>query len=188
MPIEHEKKYRLNGDSFAAIERRLDDLGAEYRGKFFEENILFENESLRDRGAFLRVRKANGKTILTFKRKISVESGIKSQLEFETEVADLDAVLSIIAELGLTEVLVYEKRRSTWHIDNAEILLDELPFGLYMEIEGDVAAIGFAEARLEADRLEVEEETYPMLTSRHGNKEDGIPRAVFGEGSPVKAG
>jgi len=32
--------------------------------------------------------------------------------------------------------LVYEKRRTRWKIGTAEIALDELAFGLFMEIEG----------------------------------------------------
>ncbi len=51
-------------------------------------------------------------------------------------VADVDATEKIIEKLGYPLAIVYEKHRKAWHFGNVEVVLDELPFGYYMEIEG----------------------------------------------------
>ena len=49
----------------------------------------------------------------------------------------IQAALEFILEaLGYYPALVYEKRRETWRLGETEIVVDELPFGLFMEIEG----------------------------------------------------
>ena len=181
MAIEVEKKYRLTADQFSSLERRLNEENAENRGRCFETNILFSNAYLKERDAFIRLRKTDEKSTLTFKKSFSSDGGIKSKLEFETEVADFEAVSQIVSSLGLKESIVYEKRRATWDFEGVEVVLDELPFGLFMEIEGDAEAIGQAESRLEAGDLEIEHQTYPLLTLQHGTSVDGVSMALFAD-------
>ena len=78
----------------------------------------------------------------------------------------------ILQNLGLEPKLVYEKRRRKWKFRSAEVVIDLLPFGLFMEIEGSVTAIKEAEMLLEADLLEPVAETYPRLTAIHGERLD----------------
>jgi predicted adenylyl cyclase CyaB len=61
--------------------------------------------------------------------------------EEETDVADPEAMEAILEALGFTPALVYEKRRQTWRLGKTEIVIDVLPFGLFMEIEGRVNEI-----------------------------------------------
>jgi adenylate cyclase class 2 len=91
-------------------------------------------------------------------------------VEHETEIVNADAAARIITELGLEPKLVYEKRRKTWRVRSVEVLLDELPFGMFMEIEGSLTAIKEVEMLLGAEDLETEHETYPSLTARLGKQ------------------
>ena len=86
---------------------------------------------------------------------------------------------TIITELGLKPVLVYEKYRDTWKFRSVEIVLDELPFGEYMEVEGSITAIKEAEILLGLEDLETEHETYPRLTARLGKRSGGVVEARF---------
>ena len=75
------------------------------------------------------------------------------------------ATREIFAGLGYRPSLVYEKRRRTFRLDAAEIVLDELPFGDYMEIEADPDVIAGLEKLLGADEFEVVREVQVPLVS-----------------------
>jgi len=127
----------------------------------------------------LRVRKTQDKTILTFKKTIQNDFNIKQRTEHETEVADAAEIEKIIENLGFAPRLVYEKRRKTWHFRSVEIVLDELPFGSFMEIEGSITAIAEAEMFLGIEDYETEHATYPHLTMKHGKRNGNLIEARF---------
>ena len=179
MAIEIEKKYRLTAGRSNEIAGSLLEFGAEYRGEVFEENTLFTNTALAETGAVIRLRKTNGRSTLTYKKRQSSFSDAKQHEEHESEVADPGAVRTILENIGLRPVLIYEKKRKTYRLRNMEVVLDELPFGLFMEIEGPLTAIAEAELLLRLDDLTVEHETYPRLTARHGVKHGDIVESRF---------
>lgn len=179
MPIEIEKKYRLTAGQFAELPAVLADLGADFAGEDFEENTLYGGGILAAQQAVLRVRKIDDKTILTYKRRIRNELAVKQQIEHETEVANAEEIEKIIASLGFTAMLIYEKRRKTWTFRQTEIVLDELPFGLFMEIEGSIMQIAETEMFLGAEDFEVVHETYPNLTAVHGTRRGDLIEARF---------
>ena len=86
---------------------------------------------------------------------------------------------AILEALGFTAALVYEKRRQTWRLGKAEIVIDVLPFGLFMEIEGRVNEIKAVERKLGLKGLKAEHATYPQLTEKHGKTYDGLIEARF---------
>ncbi|HEX8370620.1 MAG TPA: class IV adenylate cyclase [Pyrinomonadaceae bacterium] len=179
MAIEIEKKYRLNAAQCERISSALAEIGAQFQGVDFEENTLYRGGALDEKNAVLRVRKIGGRTILTYKRRIRNEFDVKQQIEHETEIGSAEEIENIIENLGFVRSLVYEKRRRIWNFRQVEIVLDELPFGLFMEIEGSITAIAEAEMFLEAEALTVEHETYPRLTAIHGKRNGEIIEARF---------
>jgi adenylate cyclase, class 2 len=168
MAIEIEKKFRLTPGQREALPSRLSEIGATCRGAEFEENTLYRGAALEVGSRVLRLRRVGNRAILTFKERLPSASGIKHQREDETEIQNAESMHSILEGLGFAPVLVYEKRRETWRLDNVEIVLDELPFGLFMEIEGDEIQINDVERRLGME-LTVEHSTYPQLSLRHGS-------------------
>ncbi|HSI88626.1 MAG TPA: class IV adenylate cyclase [Pyrinomonadaceae bacterium] len=181
MATEIEKKYRLGEGDADRIAAALEEFGAEPKGEDEEENIIFSSPDLAGKSAIVRIRRVGDRTVLTFKRRLPGLSDLKQQIEFETGVADSEAMSQILKSLGLEPVLVYEKRRRKWQFRSAEVVIDLLPFGLFMEIEGSVTAIKEAEMLLEADLLEPVAETYPRLTAIHGNRIDGRIESRFTE-------
>ncbi|MFL6469105.1 MAG: class IV adenylate cyclase [Pyrinomonadaceae bacterium] len=179
MPIEIEKKYRLTPERHDEIADSLQELGAEFAGSEIEENILFTNDDLFQNRSFVRIRKTARRSLITFKQRKETVSNAKHQVEHETEVKDAETARTIFESIGLRAVLVYEKRRKTYKFRGTEVVLDELPFGLFVEIEGPLTAIAEAEMFLGLEELEIEPETYPRLTAKLGKKNGDIIEARF---------
>ena len=179
MAIEIEKKYRLTPSQHDSVRRRLFELGAKLQGKEFEENTLYGGKGLAVGRSLLRLRRVGDRAILTYKKRLPTSSLIKRQREDETQVHDPEALNTILAALGFTPAMVYEKRRETWVLGDAEIVIDELPFGLFMEIEGKDRDIRSVETKLAKRNLEAEELSYPQLTLEKGKKFRGIIEARF---------
>ena len=179
MSLEIEKKYRLQSDDVARIKASLAELGGEFVGREFETNTIFSGEALRAVAAIVRIRATDQRVILTYKRRMPSEFDVKTQIEHEVDISDAGAAASILAELGLTPWLLYEKYRDTWKFRSVEVVLDELPFGLFMEIEGSLTGIKEAEMLLDVEDLETEHETYPRLTAQQGKRSGDMIEARF---------
>ena len=180
MSIEIEKKYRLEPGRVEPLRRRLRDVGAEGRGSAeFEENVIYTGPGLDPARRVLRLRRKGARALFTFKERDPSDSPIKRQREEETEVSDAGALASILEALGFRPALVYEKRRETWRVAGAEVVIDELPFGLFVEIEGEEARILEAEKLLGLDGAEAEHATYPELTRRHGTRRGDVIESRF---------
>ena len=184
MGTEIEKKYRVTEDEAARLRGVLRELGARNGGATFEVNTLFAGNDLDPRRRALRLRREGGqRAVLTYKERPGSEpESVKRRQEIETEVADADAAAAILEALGYRAALVYEKRREKFHLGGAEIVLDELPFGWFVEIEGEEIDILDAERRLELTTAEHVHESYPELTVRHGLKSGGRVEARFQSG------
>ena len=177
--IETEKKYRLTSEIREKVLRNLAEMGADDDGSEFEENIIYGGGVLDAKLAVLRIRSTPGKILLTYKQSVVSDSQYKERVEYETEFKDLTALKEILYNLGFRPRLVYEKRRHTWKLRSVEVVLDELPFGEFMEIEGSITGIAEAEMLLDIEGIEPEPETYPALASRHGNLINGIRESRF---------
>lgn len=181
MAIEIEKKYRLTSKQREEVLLRLPAIGAKRVGEEFEVNVLYWGEALDMERSVLRLRRVGSRGILTYKEKFPSDSDIKQQQEDETRVENPDAMESILDAMGFVPSLVYEKRRETWRLGKAEIVVDELPFGLFMEIEGEESEIRDIESKLAIKRLKAETATYPQLTRKHGTDYGGVIESRFPE-------
>ena len=180
MPIEIEKKYRLTAADRRAIEKRLRKLGSRPKPIEFEENTIYRGGTLSFEQRALRLRRVNGEAILTFKERIPTSSPIKHQKESETRVTNADAADLILRGIGFAPALIYEKRRTRWDVGKAKVVIDELPYGLFMEIEASEKEIARVEKLIDAARLPAVIETYPSMTAKLGKKNrKGIIEARF---------
>ena len=179
MGHEIEKKYRLTREQNESLRRRLSEVGATCRDEEFEENTIYTGNNLNSKSCVLRLRRVGGRAILTYKERFASTATIKHQREDETGVEDAEALAGILDALGYKAALIYEKRRVTWHIVDVEVTVDELPFGLFVEIEGEEEQIGKAERMLDLSDVVGVHETYPELTLKHGTKQGEIIVARF---------
>ncbi|RIK18520.1 MAG: class IV adenylate cyclase [Anaerolineae bacterium] len=132
----------------------------------FERNVRFDtpDEALLRRQELLRLRQ-DARVRLTFKGPAAEDaiSEAKVREEIELEVGDFDRMALILERLGLQPMQVYEKYRETYRWGNIEIVLDELPYGNFVELEGSEDGLKTVAAALAsaAGRL-----TCRLLTSR----------------------
>jgi adenylate cyclase class 2 len=180
MGTEIEKKYRLTAERAEVLRVRLRALAGEAaRGVEFEENTIYTGARLDAGVRALRLRRVGARALLTLKEREPSTNAIKRQREEETEVADAEVMNAILCALGYTPALVYEKRRETWHLDGIEVVIDELPFGWFAEIEGDAEAIIAAELRLDLADAEAEHATYPALARARGRHNSDVIESRF---------
>lgn len=179
MAIETEKKFHLGEKRLEEITQKLVELGATFEKEVFEVNYQHRGGEMDERGATLRLRKIGDYTTLTYKERVKTENGTKTKIEYETNVSDVDAAEKIIEHLGYRLTAVYEKRRKYWRLENVEIVLDELPFGQYMEIEGTDEAIAKAQKKLGLRDVEYEPRGYPRLTIKYGKPNGNVAEAKF---------
>ncbi|MCL5010721.1 MAG: class IV adenylate cyclase [Patescibacteria group bacterium] len=146
---EIEVKFKTENRS--QMQEKINGLGAVYAGEAFERTILFDTpaDSLREQGKFLRLR-SGFKNVITLKTKIS-NPDFKEREEIELEISDLPKMKIILEGLGFSKRRIMEKRRQKWNLGEAEITLDELPFGDYLEIEASEALIREIAAKLGFD-------------------------------------
>ncbi len=139
--VETEVKFYL-GD-IKLMQQRISDMGAASQGKFFEKNLRFEDSqrSLKAKNSLLRLRQDKSIT-LTFKSPL-VESGheFKKMAELEVEVSDFDVMKGILQALGFHCEQTYEKWRETLVLEGTQFCLDAMPFGNFLEIEGQAEDI-----------------------------------------------
>lgn len=180
MPIEIEKKYRLTVGQRREVEKRMRALGCKPRPVEFEENTIYGGGNLQPGQRALRLRRVKDHAILTSKKRFPTKSPVKHQEENETVVADADATDAILRSLGFKPAVIYEKRRVRWDVGKALVVIDELPFGLFMEIEASEKEIARVEKKIGAESFTAVSETYPTLTVEFGKKNrQGIVEARF---------
>ena len=151
-----EVEVKLHTPDLAAVRGALEAAGATLlKPRLFERNVRYDSEDgmLSAQGIVLRLRQDEA-VKLTYKADASMERGIVTRFEAEVEVSDYETMDVILRRLGYEVALVYEKYRTTYELDGAEVVLDELPFGNFSEIEGDaetiervVEALGLGECR-----------------------------------------
>lgn len=75
---------------------------------------------------------------ITFKSPVieDLTSEAKVREELEITVDDFDTAVTIFKRLGFHPIQVYEKYRETFQLGDVEVVLDEMPFGNFMELEG----------------------------------------------------
>ena len=131
----------------------LDELGARLvQQRILETNLRFDlpGAPLRAEGRVLRLRRDTS-TKFTYKSASTNEQGVLSREEIEFGVDDYDKAKRFLEALGYLKLVYYEKYRTTYEANDTLIMLDELPYGTFVEIEGStVDAI-----RAMADQLDL---------------------------------
>ena len=134
--LEIEVKFYLSDMDF--IRDRILEIGAVSRGRVFETNLRFDDpdNSLIEKRSLLRLRR-DTKTTLTFKSEPPFKNDqFKILKELEVEVSDFATMKHILESLGFREEQVYEKWRETFRLNSANLCLDTMPYGDFLEIEG----------------------------------------------------
>lgn len=154
MPVETEVK--ISVDSFENVRDKILKAGGNRVSSACERNIMYDTIAgeLRKEDIGLRLRREtvlhkDGPETVTFTIKGPRASGtIKKRAEFELNLSDFKKAGHLIECIGFSQRLIYEKTREKWILGGTRIFLDALPFGLYVEIEGETDDIIVAAKRL----------------------------------------
>jgi adenylate cyclase class 2 len=136
-----------------ALEARLLQLGAQLEtARTFEANLRFDTPArdLAREKRVLRLRQ-DQRARMTFKGPAQSGSEVNSRQEIEIEVSDFGAARRLLKALGYDVSAMYEKYRTSYSLDSVEVVLDELPYGTFIEIEGP----GAGALRVIADKLQL---------------------------------
>lgn len=140
MVIEREVKFYLTG--IKNIQRELLSAGAEIiHPRVLERNLRFDfpDGALTGAGKVLRLRQ-DDHARLTYKDRATNEDVISEREELEIRIDDFKTARALLEALGYEVSVQYEKYRTTYRLFNVEIDLDEMPIGIFLEIEGPDAA------------------------------------------------
>lgn len=140
-PLEIEVKFLVRDRE--EIRKTILSLGAESLGRVFEKNTVYDDDaqSLRRQGRLLRLRVDRRALLTTKEPPERPDPDVKVYIENEVSVDDPEAMDRILRCLGFSPRLVYEKWREEFTLEKARLMLDELPFGCFLEIEADRDAI-----------------------------------------------
>lgn len=107
--------------------------------RMHEVNLRFDtpNGDFQRTGRVLRLRRDEA-IHLTYKDEGRLEDGALSRRELEFSVSDFDSAKQFVEALGYEVVFTYEKYRTTYELSQVHIMLDEMPYGDFVEIEGDL--------------------------------------------------
>lgn len=176
-PVETEVKIRVAdaASARAAVVR----IGARrIRDRHLESNVLFDfgDGRLREAGCVVRIRSAEGEGLVTYKGPKTVLEGVRSREEIETMVGDSSVMALFLERLGLVPTFRYEKYREVWEWNGQQIVIDETPIGVFVEIEGDTAGIRSSAKALGFCESEFIPDTYVGLFVAGGGKGDMVFR------------
>ncbi len=134
--VEIEVKFYVL--SLKEIEQKILELGGTLlQERCFESNLRFDTADgrLRNQRHVLRLRK-DKENILTFKGAAEAGKPVSIRQEIEVLVDDYDTARTLLEGLGFEVVMAYEKYRTTYSLLDCLVVLDELPYGNFIEIEG----------------------------------------------------
>lgn len=166
--LEVEVKFAL--ESLVDIKKRLVEAGATLTvPRTYETNARYDlpDGALMQSRRTLRLRQ-DSRARLTLKGDppSHVISEAKVREELELEVSDGSTMALILARLGFQEQERYVKYRETFALDGVEVVVDELPFGDFVELEGQEACLREIAQRLGLEWSERITESYLSLVQR----------------------
>ncbi|MEK7643222.1 MAG: CYTH domain-containing protein [Patescibacteria group bacterium] len=136
MNYELEAKYL--GINKEELRSKLSSAGAECVSKErLMQRVVFENDCLNNKRAWLRVRNEGEIVTMTLKQALDAQDIYKTK-ELEIIVSDFTSTVTILNMLGLEQKRYQENYRESWKLGNVSIEIDSWPLiPPYIEIEAD---------------------------------------------------
>jgi adenylate cyclase class 2 len=139
--VEQEVEAKFPVRSLETVRKRLEQAGAVLEApRVHEVNLRFDTPegTLTRERRVLRLRR-DSRAVLTYKGAAQPGQEVSVRQEIEVEVSDFEAARRLLEALGYRVSTMYEKYRTTYRLMDAHVVLDEMPFGNFVEIEGENA-------------------------------------------------
>jgi adenylate cyclase, class 2 len=168
---EQEVKFYVS--DLAAVQARLEAAGALLsQPRTHELNLRFDTPEMdmAHNAQTLRLRQDTAAR-LTFKGPATTQEGVRVRQEIEFVVSDFQSARLFLQGLGYQVTMIYEKYRAQYEIDGVHVMLDEMPYGDFVEIEGpNPASILAVNKRLGLDWASSVSDSYTMLFDKLRNR------------------
>lgn len=134
--MNKELEVKVLGIDLDTLEKKLLDLGAVLRGDEHQINRIYAPPALEGSKSYLRIRSVKDqlvneeRTELTLKQHLHDE-GVRTNLEFTTEVESGEVLATILVKIGIGEGVVAEKMRKSYALKGAIIDLDRWSDEIY---------------------------------------------------------
>ena len=97
---------------------------------------VFDNDYMKERNGFLRVRDEGNKTTIAYKQFNPDDRSDVLELEITTD--NFDSAIQLFSRLGIQPRSKQETKRETWSLNGCEVVIDIWPWlNPYVEIEGE---------------------------------------------------
>lgn len=152
--LEIELKFYVS-DLAALRERLVAAGGTLVKPRVFERNVRFDSadQALKNQRSLLRLRQ-DGDVRLTYKGEPpagTASAEVRVREELEISVSNFEIAELLLERIGFVPQQSYEKYRETFHLGEVEVVLDELPYGNFVELEGSEEAIRQSAELLQLD-------------------------------------
>ncbi len=133
-----EKEIKFSVEDINSLINRLKEKKAKFISSSFQRTTRFDTPSkeLEKQGKFLRTRSGH-KNIMTLKINNRSQNNLFESQEIEFETDHIEKIRDILNEIGFSKELIMEKYRVNMELDGVDISIDELPFGFFIELEGE---------------------------------------------------
>lgn len=140
MKKEIEVKIELTPEEFNAFMEGFSDFHFERTFGYFKEDFSNIQEGIFPRIKYVENPNEKKEIILTVKRKVKDNAYFFEREEMEVKIqegTDIEILRAMLKSLGFNKEIIFEKKRKNIFKDNVVISFDELPFGFFVEFEGE---------------------------------------------------
>ena len=140
MKKEIEVKIELTPEEFNAFTEGFSGFHFERTFGYFKKDFSNIKEGIFPRIKYVENPDKEEKIILTVKRKVKDNAHFFEREEMEVKIqegTDIETLRAMLKSLGFNKEIIFEKKRKNIFKDNMVISFDELPFGFFVEFEGE---------------------------------------------------
>jgi len=137
---EIEVKIELTPEEFKSFTKSFADFCFERTFGYFKEDFSNVKEGIFPRIKYIKTPDKKEEIILTVKRKIKDNTRFFEREEMEVKVqegTDVEILRTMFKSLGFSKEIIFEKKRKNVFKNDIVISFDELPFGFFIEFEGE---------------------------------------------------
>lgn len=179
--IEQEYKFQINKEKYFDVLEFLKTNNFYYDGYCFERTIRLDtiSEDYSKQGIFFRAKSGFNNTF-GFKSKNISKNECNQYNECEIEISSQERLITILKELNIFPIRTLEKYRMRWIKNSIIVTIDELPYGLFVEIEGELSQITIIAELMGFKKEQSIRKTYWELSGNTGSVvfPDGYSKGV----------
>lgn len=181
--LEKDIQVKIKINDFNKMKNYLMSKGAVFLGGWKEKTIRFDTQDkkLEKNDIYLRIKTGN-ENVVTLKepnnndRKKFFESNNRM-----FQIDDIDSYCYIMEQIGFSKKYIMEKYRLSWCYKKIEFYIDELPFGIYLELKGEKEEINKMIKILKINQEVLIKDTYWEIYAKLEKNQIKRDNIVFGK-------